>query len=237
MKPQLSIIIPVLREANLIGDAIESLSSIGRDTAFELVVVDGGLHGETIQAIPHDHVIKLSSSPGRGNQLNAGARDASGKILLFLHVDTRLPDGAPAQIVESLSRPGVVAGSFTLGIGSNKPAYRIIEGAVSLRTRLTRIPYGDQGIFIDARIFHTLGGFKAIPIMEDVDLMRRVKKSGGRIAVVSSQVLTSPRRWEAEGVVRCTLRNWFLMTCYLMGASPERLSRFYRPGRPHRQLR
>jgi hypothetical protein len=98
----------------------------------------------------------------------------------------------------------------------------------NLRSRLTRIPYGDQAIFIRASYFRSIGGFKEIPIMEDVDLMRRIKRKGWRIVIFQEPVITSARRWEKEGLLFGTLRNWFLMTLFLCGVSPERLARFYR---------
>jgi len=104
----------------------------------------------------------------------------------------------------------------------------VIEKIASIRSRLTRIPYGDQAIFIRRNYFQALGGFKDIPIMEDVELMRRIKRRRGKIMILKDKVKTSPRRWEAEGVVFCTLRNWFLITLYLLGFKPETLARFYR---------
>ena len=121
-----------------------------------------------------------------------------------------------------------IAGAFDLAIDSDKPAFRLIEKAASLRSRMTRIPYGDQVIFIRKGEFRELGGFRDIPIMEDVDIMRRIKKRKGRICIIGKAVRTSPRRWEKEGIVYTTLRNWLLITLYLFGVRPEKLVRFYR---------
>jgi hypothetical protein len=121
-----------------------------------------------------------------------------------------------------------IAGSFDLGIRSEKKAFRLIEKMVFFRSRLTKIPYGDQAFFIERKFFAKLGGYKEIPIMEDVELMRRIKAAGGKIAIIPNPVQTSPRRWEREGILYCTLRNWILVMLYFFGVSPERLSKLYR---------
>ena len=122
----------------------------------------------------------------------------------------------------------IVGGAFRLGIQSDRLAFRIIEKVANFRSRTTRIPYGDQAIFIERNFFQQVGGYKEIPLMEDVELMRRIKKAGGKIAIINRQVQTSPRRWEKEGVVRCTLRNWVLITLYFLGVSPNQLVKFYK---------
>jgi hypothetical protein len=127
-----------------------------------------------------------------------------------------------------LQDPKIVGGAFDLGIRSGKPSYRLIEKMVYFRTRLTKIPYGDQAIFIYRDVFSTIGGYKEIPIMEDIELMRRVKGMGYRIGIIPHPVQTSPRRWEKEGVAFCTLRNWTLATLFLLGVSPVKLARYYR---------
>ena len=227
MGHRLSIIIPVLNETARINATIGHLLQLNLNVSYEIIVVDGDRDGGTLQAIEHDKVHKIVSTQGRSAQLNAGAHIAAGNTLVFLHADTRLPDDAGDRIVQSLEQPGVVGGAFDLGIESERKVFRLIEGMVFLRTRLTRIPYGDQAIFIRKQFFKAVGGFKDIPILEDVDLMQRVRRFGGRMAIIPSRVRTSPRRWEEEGVVYCTLRNWVIMSFYLMGASPARLARFY----------
>lgn len=226
----LSIIIPVFCETTRINATIGHLLRLNLSAPYEIIVVDGDRDGETLQAIQHNGVHKIISKQGRSAQLNTGAHVAAGDILVFLHADTRMPDGAGERIAQSLKRPGVVGGAFDLGIESDRRVFRLIEGMVFLRTRLTHIPYGDQGIFMVKQFFESVGGFKDIPIMEDVELMQRARRLGGRIAIIPSRVYTSPRRWEEEGVVYCTLRNWALISLYLMGVSPKRLARFYEYG-------
>jgi len=222
------VIIPVYCESAVINKTITIVRlRRGGETA-EIIVVDGQAEGETVAAIRDNAVRKLRSEKGRGGQLNRGAAIAAGDVLLFLHADTVLPPAAFERIAEAMRDEGCVGGAFNRRIDSRRAGFRVIETVASLRSRLTRIPYGDQAIFIRASYFRTLGGFREIPIMEDVDLMRRIKRKGGRIVIFREPVITSARRWEKEGLVFGTIRNWFLMTLYLCGVSPERLARFYR---------
>jgi len=227
-KYQLSIIIPVFHEMHIINQTIAHLYALNFAGQFETIVVDGDLTGNTIHAITFGEVKKATASKGRGSQMNAGAAVARGRILLFLHADTRLGSEALEMILLAMERKGVVGGAFELGIESSKRAFRIIEKAVRIRSKITQIPYGDQAIFLEKNFFNQIGGFKEIPIMEDVELMGRIKKSGRKIAVIPYQVQTSPRRWETEGLIFCTLRNWTLITLYSMGVSPYRLVKFYK---------
>jgi GT2 family glycosyltransferase len=119
------------------------------------------------------------------------------------------------------------AGAFDLGIESGRWIFRLIEKLVFVRTRATRIPYGDQAIFIRRECFETLKGFKDIPIMEDVEFMQRLKKSGYKISIIPQKVKTSSRRWEREGILYCTVRNWVLISLYSIGVKPEKLVKFY----------
>ena len=168
------------------------------------------------------------SEKGRGHQMNLGASLAEGEILIFLHADTLLPPDALELIETAMADGSRIAGAFDLAIDSERPAYRLIEKAASFRSRVTRIPYGDQTIFIRKGDFRDFGGFRNIPIMEDVEFMQRIKKRKGKICIIGKAVRTSPRRWEKEGIVYTTLRNWLIIALYLCGAKPEKLIRFYR---------
>lgn len=233
MKYQLSIIIPVLNETGTINHTLEHLNTLSFAGGFEVIVVDGDPAGQTVNAISYPagtrmNVKKTVAAKGRGSQMNRGASIAGGSILLFLHADTTIGQEELNQIPLAFRQKGVVAGAFDLGIQSDRKIFRIIETTASIRSRITRIPYGDQAIFVKKSYFHQINGFAQIPIMEDVEIMRRIKKSGGKIRILSSRVLTSPRRWEKEGILYCTFRNWTLITLYLMGCSPKKLAKFYR---------
>ena len=203
------------------------LQNMESDFRLEVIIVDGDPEGSTITAVAAA-VKKIRASRGRGCQMHQGARLASGEILLFLHADVILGREALLQMFRVCRRKDLAGGAFSLSIDSGKPIFRLIEKAVSIRSRLTKIPYGDQAIFIKKTIYDKMGGFRDIPLMEDVDLMRRLKKAGGKIVILSGMALTSPRRWEKEGVLYCTLRNWLLITLYLLGVAPARLIKFYR---------
>jgi rSAM/selenodomain-associated transferase 2 len=225
--PIVSVIIPVLYESGIINSALQSLRNLSTRDLFEIIVVDGNPQASTIRHIK-DRSIKCIVGPaGRGAQMNKGAKHASGGILLFLHADTRLPPNGIDEIITVLRKPEVAAGAFDLGIDSPELFFRFIERVASARSRMTKIPYGDQAIFIKKSIFIKIGGYREIPIMEDIELMRRIKKSGGQIHIIRDQAKTSSRRWDKEGIICCTARNVFLSTLFYCGVSPFRLSRFY----------
>jgi rSAM/selenodomain-associated transferase 2 len=222
-----SVIIPVLHEQTLINDVLEHTRQIGTGYNFEIIVVDGDPEGKTIENIKNETVKKIISLPGRSRQMNEGASHALGDMLIFLHADTKLPEDAFRLISTLMKENRYVGGAFDLGIESGKAIFRLMETYVSVRTRLTKIPYGDQAICIKRDIFKSMGGFKDIPLMEDVELMQRMKKLGYKIHIFPQKVKTSARRWENEGVLRCTLRNLFLITLYSMGVNPTILVKYY----------
>jgi rSAM/selenodomain-associated transferase 2 len=228
MTMDVSIIIPVINEERIINQTLERLRNSKASGSYEIIVVDGNVSGNTLRAITEKKIIKIKSSCGRGAQMNAGARAAKGRILLFLHADTILPKNAIDSAMSACSARWIVGGAFDLGIDSNRPGYRLIERMVSLRSRRTRIPYGDQAIFLKHKIFFTIGEFKEIPIMEDIDLMRRIKQAGHKIKIISEPVKTSARRWENEGIVYCTLRNFILSKMFYLGVSPVVLKKYYK---------
>ena len=225
--PTLSIIIPALHESDRIKRTIAQVLDGAANGVPQVIVVDGDPQGSTINAIEDERVLKITSGKGRARQMNSGAWRASGDILLFLHADTLLPKGAFAMITAAMSGGLFVAGAFDLGIDTTRRIFRITEKYVFLRTRLTRIPFGDQAIFIRREYFEKIGGYKDIPLMEDVEIMRRIRKSGNRICIIPAKVRTSPRRWEKGGILMSTFRNWTLQMLYALGVSPEQLQKYY----------
>jgi len=226
--PKFSIIVPVFHEGNRINDLIDHLNSLDSKESFEIIVVDGARERDTLKAIQSNRVIKIFSEKGRAKQMNAGASIAKGEILIFLHADTELPTHALRKIESVIEKRGYAAGAFDLGIQSNKLMFKVIAFLGSLRSRLNRIPYGDQAIFLRREYFNKIGGYKEIPLMEDVELMRRIKRSGKKIWILYDRVMTSPRRWEKEGAIYCILRNWILQALYFLGVSPHKLVNFYK---------
>ena len=225
--PTLSIIIPVFHESDRINGIITQVFDRAEHNVPQVIVVDGDPQGSTINAIEDEQVTKIISGKGRARQMNSGASLASGDVLLFLHADTLLPENALAMITAAMRVDRFVAGAFDLGINTNKRIFRITEKYVFLRTRLTRIPFGDQAIFIRRKYFEKIGGYQDIPLMEDVEIMGRIKKRGDPICIIPSKVLTSPRRWEREGILFSTFRNWTLQMLYALGVPPEQLQKYY----------
>lgn len=220
MAPRLSIVMPVLNEAATLREALQALGPL-RARGHELIVVDGGSDdGSAPLAQPACEQL-LVTPPGRALQMNSGARIASGDALLFLHADTRLPEGADALVFAALAHARW--GRFDVRIASPRPLLALVAGAMNLRSRLTGIATGDQAIFVRRDAFP---GFPEIPLMEDIALSRLLRR-GGRPACLRARVLTSARRWEARGVLRTIFLMWRLRLLYALGAAPQRLARDY----------
>lgn len=223
---RISIIIPVLNEA---ADTIRStLASVQNVENVEVIVVDGGSQNETVALVQSWGVKVLFSTAGRAYQMNAGATAATGDILLFLHADTSLPLGFEKLVPLTLAQSGTVAGAFELKINSPMRSLRLVEKMVNWRSRFFSLPYGDQAIFLKASVFHDIGGFPDLPIMEDFELIRCLRRLG-RIAIVPTPVLTSARRWHKLGVLKTTLINQIVILGYFLGVPSSHLVKFYRP--------
>ncbi len=223
-----SIVIPALNEVCTINETIESIYSLDISYDIEIIVVDGNPDKNTLHAITYDKVIKISSTPGRGIQMNKGAEIAKGEVILFLHSDTKLPSNAISLLMKTLENVDISGGAFDISIDSKGFLYRVIERVANIRTRITNVPFGDQGIFIRKEDFKNIGGYKEIPIMEDIDFIRRLKKNNSNMKIIKANVLTSARRWKNEGVIYCTLRNWFILIMYFLGMSPFKIKKFYK---------
>jgi rSAM/selenodomain-associated transferase 2 len=219
-----SVIIPVLNEQERINGLISHLRSL--EPGLEVIVVDGDPSGSTVSAVTDTRAVLHTAPRGRGMQLAAGAALASGDILLMLHADTLLPDAAFRSIRDALAQHGAW-GAFRLGINAGSLTYRVIERAVDLRCKLFSLPYGDQAIFVTRAALRKVGGVPALPLMEDVELSRRLHTTGFRFVLLTERVITSPRRWQRDGIVRRTLGNWWLLLRYLTGSDPAVLAREY----------
>lgn len=231
--PEVSVVIPVLGEEAVINGVIAHVRERAGGCRIEIIVVDGDRAGSTAEAIQDTAAVRLLSPPGRARQMNRGAAAATGGILLFLHADTFLPAGAFNAIIETVSSGLCQAGAFGLAIDSRRASLRLIAAAARLRTRITGIPFGDQAVFMAREYFNAVGGYADIPLMEDVELMRRVKKHGGGIVILPERVSTSARKWDRDGVLYSVLRNWGLQLAYGCGVAPDRLARFYYPEKVH----
>lgn len=223
----LSIVIPVLNEAENLSHTLEALKLWQFPGVVEVLAVDGGSCDDSVAVAKNAGCRGLSCRPGRGCQMNVGARAASGRYLLFLHADTIVPSDYPALICRSLSRPGVAVGAFSLVIADQRPVFRFLEKLISWRSRRLGRPYGDQGFFMSRALFERVGGFWEEPLLEDVDLLRRLKKEG-RLVVLPARIETSARRWQRLGVGYTTLVNQLVMFGYFLGVPPKYLARLYR---------
>jgi uncharacterized protein len=223
----ISVIIPTLNEADHIAAAI---TSIGLGDNTQIIVSDGGSVDDTVCIAGSLGATVIASSPPRSRQMNQGADAASKDILLFLHADTRLPDNFDKSVFRALKQPGVAAGAFKLRIDAPGPVLRIIEYVANRRSQYLKLPYGDQAIFMLSAVFHKMGGFSGMPIMEDFEMIRRLQKKGD-VVTVCDPVVTSPRRWMNHGILKTILTNQLIVLSYYMGASPDAIARMYRRSR------
>jgi rSAM/selenodomain-associated transferase 2 len=220
----ISIIIPTRNEADSIGRLLPELLAV---PGVELLVVDGGSTDNTVDIAKSLGAQVLSSTPGRAEQMNTGAEAAHGNILLFLHCDTKLAPGFVEQVGDALNHPKISAGAFQLSIDGKGFGLRVIEWLVNFRSKILQMPYGDQGIFVTTDMFFSVGTFPRQPIMEDFELMRRLR-GRGKIKILPLHATTSARRWKKLGIMRTTVINQAIILGYLLGINPEKLAGWYR---------
>jgi rSAM/selenodomain-associated transferase 2 len=192
-----------------------------------VILVDGGSDDLTTQVAARFSDVRLLTSPrGRARQMNAGAHASRGDVLLFLHADTWLPDGALGAVTAVLEDSRVVGGRFDVRFDSPRAVFRMIAFFMNLRSRMSGISTGDQAIFVRRHVFEAMGGYPDLPLMEDVELSRRLKRRG-RLAALPGRVTTSSRKWEREGALRTMVLMWVLRLLYMAGVPPARLHRWY----------
>jgi rSAM/selenodomain-associated transferase 2 len=219
----LSVVVPTLNEEGVLAATLARARQPG---VREIIVVDGGSTDATLATAMRGADLALAAPRGRARQMNAGAARARGDVLLFLHADTLVPEGFARAVIAACQEPAVIGGRFDVDLEPSSPLIRLTAALINRRSRLTRISTGDQAIFIRREAFERLGGYADIPLMEDVDLSRRMKRAG-RIACLRRRVTTSARRWQQDGVVRTILLMWSLRLLYFCGVSPARLQRVY----------
>jgi len=222
---RLSIIIPVLNEADHIASALQALTPL-RARGAELIVVDGGSTDGTVAQATSLATFMIASPRGRAAQMNAGATIASADVLLFLHADTRLPPDADRLALDGLARSGRAWGRFDVTIEGAHPLLPLIAASMNLRSRLTGITTGDQAMFMRREAFTATRGFPEIALMEDITFARNLKRIS-RPLNLRARVTTSGRRWEQRGVVRTIILMWRLRLSYFFGATPDTLARRY----------
>jgi len=219
---RVSVIVPTLEEAAVVRAALVSATG-----AAEVIVVDGGSTDATVAIAEAAGARIVRTRHGRGRQLAAGARAATGDVLLFLHADSRLPDAYVESVIEVVAREGCSWGRFDLRFDDGGVLLALIARLISWRSRLTHGATGDQAIFVTRTAYERVGGFVEEGLFEDVGLCRRLKRDG-KMGVAKGYVVTSTRRWRQGGTLRTSLRMWCLKALYLAGVSPATLERHYR---------
>jgi rSAM/selenodomain-associated transferase 2 len=218
----ISVIVPLKGEAPACAERFRSLAG---DPDAELLVADGGSSAETREAFRRTGARVLSSFGSRGARLHAAAAEARGEIFLFVHSDSSVPEHA-LELVREAVEGGATAGAFSLGYEDGTRGLRWIAAWANLRSRWLKMPFGDQGIFCRREVYRRSGGFRDLPICDDVDFVRRLKRVGA-FAILPEKTVTSPRRYREHGNLRQVLRNWCVLAGYFAGVPPETLHRWY----------
>ncbi len=223
MSLSISVVVPVLNEAGVLAETLRRARQPG---IREIIVVDGGSTDATrAVAVAHADIV-IGAPQGRAAQMNAGAARAGAEILVFLHADTLVPEGYAQAVADACREHDVVGGRFDVDLAPSSPLLWLTGELINLRSRWNRIATGDQAIFIRRNLFVRLGGYADIPLMEDIDLCRRMKRAG-RIACLRQRVTTSSRRWRKNGIIRTILLMWTLRFLFFCGVSPVTLKRAY----------
>jgi rSAM/selenodomain-associated transferase 2 len=220
---KISIIVPVLDEEKQLATTLEGLVALA---PYEILVVDGGSSDRSCEVAGRFGVHVIAAGRGRARQMNRGAAQATGEVLLFLHADTRLPASAFAEIRDAFTNADCVGGRFDVELEGDHWMLPVVARMISERSRLTKVATGDQALFVRRGVFEQMGGFPDIPLMEDIAFCRRLKLMG-QVACLRSRVVTSGRRWEIDGIWRTIFRMWALKLLYLGGVSPARLKQYY----------
>ena len=216
----ISVVVPTLNAASTLGGCLGALGAVD-----ELLIVDGGSTDSTREIAGAFGARIVEAPRGRGTQLQAGGAEAQGDWLLFLHADTRLGAGwREAAERHIVLEPGKAA-CFRLRLDDRAWQARVVEAAVTLRARWLALPYGDQALLLSRRLYQEAGGYRPLPLMEDVDLVRRIGRR--RLARLPVTALTSAQRWRRDGWLRRSARNLACLALYRAGMSPDRVARFY----------
>lgn len=226
---RLSIVVPTLNEADEIESVLASISVLPPDLVHEVIVADGGSKDRTTVIAGAFGARVINCPRSRALQMNAGAGIAKGEYLMFLHADTRLTMAAGEALKDHL-RSGVTWGRFDVRLSGSHALLRVVELTMNLRSRWTGIATGDQAMFVRADLFHDIGAFPPIPLMEDIALSRRLKRAAVP-ACLRERVITSSRKWDRNGVARTIMLMWWLRLQYSLGADPARLAAAYYPSR------
>ena len=223
MGESISVVVPVYNEQDVIKTHAGRFNDLASKVK-ELIFVDGGSQDNTVSLLKSLGFLVISSEAGRAAQMNTGAKHSSGSVIVFLHVDTVLPEHFDTLInLDS----GEGWGYFRVGFDLKKIRYRWLARGINFRAACFKVATGDQAIFISSQLFHRLEGFQQIALMEDIELTRRLKKISDP-NIVQANVITSARRWEQKGFIKTVLLMWWMQLAYKCGVSPDRLVQWYR---------
>jgi len=222
---RISVIVPALNEQQCIGDTLASLQPL-RAREHEVIVVDGGSLDETRRVARPLVDAVIDSPPGRARQMAVGAAQASHDVIWFVHADTLVPEDADLSILDALSHPDKAWGRFNVRLSGDQLLLRIVERMMNWRSCITGMCTGDQGIFVTRSVYDAIGGMPDQPLMEDLELSKRLRRVG-RPVCLTDRLRTSSRRWEQRGILRTIVRMWALRAAYAFGVDASRLDRWY----------
>ncbi|MEK9629970.1 MAG: TIGR04283 family arsenosugar biosynthesis glycosyltransferase [Nitrospinota bacterium] len=220
---KISIIVPTLNEERGLAETLKHIQQLA---PHEIIVSDGGSNDKTLEIAAAFTKNVVEGPTGRALQMNAGAEIATGDILLFLHADSRMEPASLEKISNSMEDSEEIGGAFSLHIDSEKWSLRLINQFANLRSKYLGMAYGDQAFFVKNTIFKNMNGFAEIPICEDIDFFKRLRKAGP-VILLKEKVLTSPRRWNKEGIWFTTLRNILIATLFELRFPPRILTKWY----------
>lgn len=226
----ISVVIPTLNADARLGECLNALVAPALDGVVkEVIVVDGGSADATLPMADSFGTRILTAPPGRGGQLRRGAEAAQGEWLLFLHADTVLEEGWAEEALQFIKAHPDKAAVFTLQFDAKGLAPKLVAGGAMLRTKFMKTPYGDQGLLISKELYEDIGGYAEMPLMEDVEFIRRLMKQKGpqALCVLKAQAVTSAERYERDGYVRRVMKNLTTLTRYFLGVAPEKLAQSY----------
>lgn len=226
-RPSIAVIVPILNEKKRLPDLFHMLAELNAD---EVMIVDGeSIDGTAIflsEKTSESGFSCCESRPGRAIQMNKGAELCKSDILLFLHADTEITSNALAHVRDAMRDSKIVGGRFDIALSGSRPAFRLIEFMINLRSRITKISTGDQAMFVRRDVFESLDGFPDQPLMEDIEFSKHLKREG-RISCLRDKVTTSSRRWKRYGIMKTIVLMWKLRFLYWIGVSPEHLVKLY----------